>query len=152
MEDIKLDDILDDDNHQKNTSIFKMPKTRFDKEETVDDKTFKEHRTSQDLDHAPGSVKSRHLEQRIRTFLENFIQGEGEAVGLEPLRLVKLIAEVVTAETITGQEIFMDVFLRGNKTITEDITITDEYNQMSIGTITIADGVTVTLEGEWVIV
>lgn len=40
----------------------------------------------------------------------------------------------------------------GVKQIDHDITLTDEVNYMSVGTFTIPEGVTVTLEGEWVIV
>jgi hypothetical protein len=40
----------------------------------------------------------------------------------------------------------------GALSIDNDLTLDATVNHMSIGTVTISDGVTVTLEGEWVII
>lgn len=49
--------------------------------------------------------------------------------------------------TLTGTP-----FRKNLPSITSDYTISTTYNEMSIGPITVADGVTVNIAGEWVIV
>lgn len=64
---------------------LQTPKSRFDQTEFSTEESLKKHRDSQDLDHTPGSVKLRHLEKKIRTFLENLVQGSGTAHVLESI-------------------------------------------------------------------
>lgn len=51
-------------------------------------------------------------------------------------------------------ELYEPLFRLNKKTIEEDVTLTDDYNRMSVGPIEIADGVTVTMEdgAVWTIV
>jgi hypothetical protein len=43
-------------------------------------------------------------------------------------------------------------FLRNNPNVYENYTISNTYNEMSVGPITLGNNVTVTVNGEWVIV
>lgn len=153
--DISLDSILDgaegtskskqEGTYSPNTNddAFESPVSKHDDESPFEDKSFEDHRLGQILDHPPGAVKLKHLESKIRSFLENIVQGEGKAHALEPMKF----PSIQVSESILG-----GLFYINDKTkVSEDITITDT-NVMSVGPIEIEDGITVTLEGEWTIV
>ena len=96
-QDVSLDSILDDSegtpksresgvqSPKSDSDDFESPISRHDNESPFEDKSFEDHRLGQILDHPPGSVKIKHLESKMRSFLENIVQGEGKAHALEPM-------------------------------------------------------------------
>jgi len=154
-QDVSLDSILDDSegtpksresgvqSPKSDSDDFESPISRHDNESPFEDKSFEDHRLGQILDHLPGSVKIKHLESKMRSFLENIVQGEGKAHALEPMKFPSI--------EVDGSILGGLFYINNKNKISKDITISDT-NVMSVGPIEIEDGVTVTLEGEWVIV
>ena len=141
-QDVSLDSILDDSegtpksresgvqSPKSDSDDFESPISRHDNENPFEDKSFEDHRLGQILDHPPGSVKIKHLESKMRSFLENIVQGEGKAHALEPMEFPSINVVGNISLGASGAAVLSAV--GDNLTVNGDLTVNGQFSEVGV--------------------